>query len=137
MTVTRTPRPGVATVEFAVVSSAALLFVIGLIVGALGVFRYQEVARLAREGARYASVRGDSYANATGRPAATPDDVHQQAILPNAVILDPSKLTSAVTWDPDKRVGATVTVRVSYVWIPETIFPPVTMSCSAAQQVSY
>ena len=79
MTVTRTPRPGVATVEFAVVSSAALLFVIGLIVGALGVFRYQEVARLAREGARYASVRGDSYANATGRPAATPDDVHQQA----------------------------------------------------------
>ena len=54
-------RRGVAAVEFAVIAPVVLLFAFGLIVGGLGVFRYQEVAHLAREGARYASTHGGMY----------------------------------------------------------------------------
>src|SRR6476646_2243960 len=111
MTRTRTRRGGAVTVEFAIVSFAALLLLIGLIVGSLGVFRYQEIARLAREGARFASVRGNTYAQFTGKPTATQDDVYQKSVLPNVVVLDTSKLAVNVTWNPDKTVGSTVTVR--------------------------
>jgi len=71
MTIHRTPRSraGATSVEFAMVAAVVLLMLIGLIVMALGVFRYQELARLAREGARYAAVRGTSYPR---RPASRP-----------------------------------------------------------------
>jgi Flp pilus assembly protein TadG len=134
---TRARRSGAVSVEFAIVSFALLLLLIGLVVGALGVFRYQEVARLARDGARYASVRGESYAQFTGQPTATQDDVFQKAVVPNAVILDTSQLSVNVTWTPDKRVGSSVTVQVSYPWIPEAIFRAVTLSSSATQPVTY
>src|SRR6059058_5060909 len=107
-------RRGATSVEFAIVASVVLLLLIGLIVGALGVFRFQEIARLAREGARYAAVRGEKYARTTGRPTTTPADVHQKVVLPGAVALNPSRLASNVTWSPDKQPGSTVTVTVTY-----------------------
>jgi len=64
-------RRGASAVEAAIVYPVALFFVLGLVVGAMGVFRYQETAALAREAARYASVHGASYAQATGQSAAT------------------------------------------------------------------
>ena len=51
-------RRGAALVETAFVFPVLIVLMIGLIVGALGVFRYQEVASLAREGSRYASLHG-------------------------------------------------------------------------------
>src|SRR5256885_11992030 len=96
----RVPRRAAALVEFAIVAPVFLLFVMGLVVGGLGVFRYQQVASLAREGARYASVRGYKYQQVTGSPAATPQDVHNNVILPGAVALDPAQLSSSVTWNP-------------------------------------
>jgi Flp pilus assembly protein TadG len=138
MTRTPTRRGGAVTVEFAIVSFAALLLLIGLIVGSLGVFRYQEIARLAREGARFASVRGNTYAQFTGKPTATQDDVYQKAVLPNVVVLDTSKLAVNVTWNPDKTVGSTVTVRVTYTWVPEAVFGgPYTLSSSATVPITY
>jgi Flp pilus assembly protein TadG len=138
MTRTPTRRGGAVTVEFAIVSFAALLLLIGLIVGSLGVFRYQEIARLAREGARFASVRGETYAKFTGKPTATQDDVYQKAVLPNVVVLDTSKLSINVTWNPDKTVGSTVTVQVTYTWVPEAVFGgPYTLSSSATVPITY
>jgi len=130
-------RPGATSVEFAVVASTVLLLLIGLIVGALGVFRYQEIARLAREGARYAAVRGEAYARTTGRLAATPDDVYQKAIVPGAVILDPTKLSADVTWTPDKQPGGQVTVTVRYQWLPEAYFKATTLSSTATMPITY
>ncbi len=40
----------------------------------MGIYRYQQVASLAREGARYASVHGSQYAADTGNAAATASD---------------------------------------------------------------
>ena len=132
-----TPRRGASVVECAVVYPATFLFVLGLAIGALGVFRYQEVAALAREGARYASVRGYAYSMATGNMPATASDVYKNAILPNAVGLDTSQLTYSVTWNPDNMQGSYVSVRVNYHWLPEAFLGGVTLSSTSSVQVSY
>ena len=146
----RSPRRrGATVVEFAFVAPVFLVLVAGLIIGAIGVFRYQEVASLAREGARWASVHGDRYQFATGNPAATPADVYNNAILPNAVGLDASQLSYCVSWnagnapsqpggDYEKATTNTVTVTVSYQWLPELfLVGPVTLSSSSTVPMSY
>ena len=129
MIVRRPVRRGAAVVEMAVVAPLVVLFLFGLIVTGLGVFRYNQTAYLAREAARYASVRGTDYALDTKQPAATADSVHQAVVLARAAGLTPSRLTTAVTWDKsnsprnlalDGTVTTNyVTVTVSYVWRPE------------------
>jgi Flp pilus assembly protein TadG len=130
-------RKGAALVEFAMVAPVFLLFVIGLVIGGLGVLRYQEVASLAREGARYASVHGKKYEGTTGDPAATPQDVYTTVIQPKAVALDPSRLSYSVTWDPDNRQGNLVSVQVSYQWLPEAFLGGMTLSSTSTVRVSY
>ena len=130
-------RRGTHLLECAVVFPLVFLLLFGLLVGALGVFRYQEVASLAREGARYASVRGHEYELRTGRPAATAADVFNNAISPRAVILTPSQLSSSVTWNPDNQQGSTVTVKVSYQWVPEAYLGGLTLSSTSTTPISY
>lgn len=140
------PRPGVTTVEFAVISPLLFLLIVGLIVGGLGIFRYQEVASLAREGARYASVRGTEYAADTKLPFATQDSIHQE-ILRRAVALDPNRLSCSVTWDqynspqrvnPDNSVTTNVvTVTVTYQWVPEAFLGGITLSSTSKLPMSH
>src|SRR5262245_47918768 len=137
MLLNRKPRAATSTVEAAVVYPATFLFLLGLIIGSLGVFRYQEVAALAREGARYAAVRGAKYEQVTGQPAATPDDVYQNAILNRAVGLDPSKLSYTVTWNPDNSQGSSVSVQVTYTWIPEAFLGGLNLTSTSTMAVSY
>jgi len=59
-------RQGAHDVEFAVVAPATFILLLGIVVGGMGVFRYQEVAHLAREATRYASTHGGQYS--AGRP---------------------------------------------------------------------
>jgi Flp pilus assembly protein TadG len=116
-------------VECAVVYPAVFLLLFGLIIGGLGVFRYQEVASLARAGARYASTHGAQYRKDTGEGvgaagsssstssngffwyqvnpllAAGSDtswagDVYDQAIRPNLVILNPAYVQAKIGWPP-------------------------------------
>lgn len=131
-------RRGATVVESAVILPATCFLVFGLVVGATGVFRYQEVASLAREGSRWASVHGSAYAQVTGHSAATAADVYQQAILPRAVGLDPAKLSYSVTWAPDNSSGSTVTVTVSYQWFPEVfVAGPINLTSTSADTMSY
>jgi Flp pilus assembly protein TadG len=130
-------RRGASLVEFALVAPVLLLLVIGLVVAGLGVFRYQQVASLAREGARYASVRGWKYQQVTGNPAATPADVYNNAILPGSVALDPTSLGYNVTWSPDNKQGSTVSVQVTYQWLPEVFFGGVTLGSTSTVTMSY
>jgi hypothetical protein len=123
------PHPGTSLPEFAVVAGVTCLLLLGLIAGGLGVFRYQEVAALAREAARYASTHGNQYrkdANlGTGtpgtsagsstdgflwyqaNPSLTPgadtswtQDIYDNAVGPRIVGLSPGNITCQVAWPP-------------------------------------
>jgi Flp pilus assembly protein TadG len=137
-------------VEFAVVASLTAVILLGLLIGGLGIFRYQQVARLARDGSRWASVHGTQYAHDTKNTAATAQDVYNQVIAPNATGLDLSQLTYSVTWDTDNSpshtatvngqqvsVANTVTVTVTYNWIPEALLGRVTLSSTSESVMSY
>ena len=133
----RQPRNGVTVMECAVIFPLVFLILAGTIIAAVGVFRYQEIAAVAREGARYATVRGQRYEFQTGNKAATPQEVYEQAILPRAVALDTKQLTYSVTWSPDNRQGGTVTVQVNYHWIPEAFLGGIQFSSTSTMLVSY
>jgi Flp pilus assembly protein TadG len=130
-------RRAATMVECALVYPIVFLFVIGLLVAGLGIFRYQEVAWLAREGARYASVHGKKYAQVTGNAPATAKDVYQNAIVPRMVLLDPNQLTYTVTWSPDNQPGSTVTVTLKYNWVPEAYLGNMTLTSTSVVQMSY
>jgi Flp pilus assembly protein TadG len=130
-------RHGTTAIEAAVIYPITFLLMMGLIIGGLGIFRYQELASLAREATRYASVHGSKYAQVTGYPAATPTNIYNKAIQPNLVILDPNQLQYSVTWNTDNRPGNTVTVQITYQWIPEAFLGGITLSSTATATVSY
>ena len=141
---------GTTAIEFGITCPIAFFLIFATVVGGLGVFRYQQVASAAREGARYASVHGGWYAEDTGNPAATASDVYTNAILPAANALDPSKLTYSVTWNQsnmplqvvnnqyEKPIGNTVTVTVTYRWVPEMyLVGPYTLTSTSTAQMAY
>jgi Flp pilus assembly protein TadG len=143
-------RQAATIVEFAIVAPVTFILLLGLLIGGLGIFRYQQVARLARDGSRYASVHGSDYAQETGNAAATSTDVYNQVIAPNATALDLTQLTYSVTWNttnsPSHSTTAngqtvtttnTVTVTVTYHWIPEAFLGGITMSSSSVAVMSY
>jgi Flp pilus assembly protein TadG len=137
-------------VEFAVVGSASLLILLGLLIGGLGIFRYQQVAGLARQASRWASVHGTQYAQDTKNPAATAQDVYDKVIAPRAAGLDLARLHYSVTWNTSnspshtatvsgqqEEVANTVTVTIRYQWIPEAYLRPVTLSSTSVSVMSY
>src|SRR5262249_39601083 len=102
MIVSSTSRRRAATLaESAFAYSTVFLLTLGLILAALGVYTYQQVAACAREGARWASVHSALYHRDTGKAIATPSNVWTNAIKPMAVGLDQSKFSPqpTVTWD--------------------------------------
>jgi Flp pilus assembly protein TadG len=145
----RRRRKGILAVEAGFTLPVLLFLLLATVVGGYGVFRYQQVAHLAREGARYASVHGTQYEQDTGNAAATAQDVYNNAILPNAVGLDTSQLSYCVSWnagnapsqpgsDYEKATTNAVTVTVSYQWLPELfLVGPITLSSSSTVPMSY
>lgn len=143
-------RAGGTMVEFAVVVPVLILLLIGMIVMGLGVFRYLEVAHLARDGARFAIVRGTQYRIDTGNTPATTTDI-ETYIKSKAVGLDSTQLTITTTWDksnspayanpsstpPGQPVGNKVAVTVSYNWIPEVFFGGITLTSQSIMPMAY
>jgi Flp pilus assembly protein TadG len=167
-----TRRPGAHVVECAFIFSILMLLLVGLIVAAVGVFRYQQMAYLAREAARFAATHGGQYkkenaaAIAAGTlPDVTSDYLKTNVVQANAFSLDPSALSVAVnfnmsggtySWDDTDNNGArwpnspvtvngttyndtnTVSVTVSYQWMPEWFFVgPITLTSTAIMPMCY
>jgi Flp pilus assembly protein TadG len=131
----RNKRRGATLVELAIVLPLVVLMSIGLCVAELAVFRYQQVASLAHESARWASVHGKNYARRSKKPIATTNDILENVIEPRAVGLDPDKLTSVLEWNENFTA---VSVTVSYQWVPEyAFFVPKTFTCTAVSLSSY
>jgi Flp pilus assembly protein TadG len=112
---TRTARRGAVILESAVVYPLLFLLLLGLIVGGLGVFRYQQVACQAREATRFASVHGGRWQKDTGGTSPTQDQILQQVVLPLAAGMDPNKLSLQVQWI-DETKGATVSWNQAGKW---------------------
>jgi len=161
MQVKKFKRRGAVVVESAVILPVLFLLVIGMCVLGPGVFRYQQVATLAREGARYASVHGAQYAaeqSALTSSTVLPADyaeIYNKAILPRAVAMDTDSIvfdSSSVVWPngkspivanpnstpPGAPLIATVSVTVRYNWIPVVNFiNPIMLSSTATMPMSY
>jgi Flp pilus assembly protein TadG len=142
-------RRGTTLVEFAVVCPLTLFLLFGIMIGSIGVFRYQQVAALAREASRWASVHGKDYERETGNPAATAEDIYEKVILPRATSMDPSQLNYQVKWDrsnipvsihPESALvrGNTVTVTVTYRWIPQVYLAgPIDLTSTSSSLMMY
>ena len=125
----RKSRKGTTVVESAIVYPSTFLLLLGLIIGGMGIFRYQEVASLARAGARYASTHGAQFrkdnetgagtagsssptvnnntfwysvdpTQASGTDTSWSGDIYDQSIRPNLVSLDVNDLQVQVGWPP-------------------------------------
>jgi hypothetical protein len=143
-----------------------LMLILGTCIIGLGIFRYQQVATLAREGARYASVHGSQYVAVTGNSAMTAANIYTNAILPLAVGLNTSNLTYTIQWgtkasgtwawtswdssNPDptsanpnsspanQPIYNSVKVTVSYQWTPEMyITGPITLRSISEMPMSF
>jgi Flp pilus assembly protein TadG len=94
-------RRGATVIEGAIVYPVTFFLMLALLVGGMGIFRYQEVAHLAREAARFASAHGGQYAQQNAG-ATTPGPTVNESYLINNVIkaravsLDPTRLTVQV-----------------------------------------
>jgi len=141
MRVRRTPNPprrGVQMVEAAIVLPVVMMLILGTFSTAMGVYYYQLVATLAREGARYASVHGTQYAADTGNSPATKADIKNNAILPMAVGLNLNNLTYAVNWNTTNSPYNSVSVTVTYQWTPDLyITGPLNLTSTSVMPMSY
>jgi Flp pilus assembly protein TadG len=100
-------RRAAMMVEAAVVYPVVLFLFLTLILGGMAVFRYQLVACQARDGARWASVRGADWAAATNQNSPTKQQILDQAVLPLGAGMDPNKLALQVQW-VDQATGTAV-----------------------------
>jgi Flp pilus assembly protein TadG len=156
----RTCRRAAMTVEAAIVLPVMVFLLLFLVVGGMGVFRYQQVACLAREAARYASVRGTLYEQYTDKTSPTQDEIKQAAVMPLAVGMDSAKIEvqidwingvtgDAVAWDSAKKsprtlsntniaVTSSVRVRVNYTWSPGVLVPgSIILSSTSVMPMSF
>jgi Flp pilus assembly protein TadG len=151
MRLQRTSRPGTTLVESAMIYPFILIMLFGLLILPLGVFRYQEMSSLARRAARFAMVHGTQWARDTGNPASTPTDIYNAAIAPYLVILNSANLNYSVSYNQSNDPGSsvivnndvklqtnTVTVTVTYDWLPEALFgSSVRLSSTSVMPMSY
>jgi Flp pilus assembly protein TadG len=140
-------RRGATLVEAALVYPTVFMLILGAIVAGLGVSRAQQMALLAREGARYASVRGAQFATDTGNAAATSTAI-QTYVRGKAAGMNTGSLTVTTTWNtsnslthtsgsPPSTIKNTVSVTVSYPWVPEAYFGGVTLSSTSVMTMAY
>lgn len=98
---------GVAAVEFAFAFPILILLLVGTLDIGRALWTTSTLDHAAREGARYASLRG-----AESRYPAS--DAEIQAFVRNRAIgIDPSRLTVSVAWAPNSYSGGTVTIQVA------------------------
>lgn len=120
---------GSAMVEFAAVSVVFMTVLFGIFEFGMATWQRNSIITDAREGARYAVVRGAN----SGRTA-TADSVtnYVKARTP----LDPNAIRVHVTWTPDKKPGSIVKVSVART-IPRRFVIPARTDSAASSMYIY
>ena len=124
----RARRRAASLVEVALISPAVFLLTVGMVVGAAAIYRYQEVAHLAREGARYTATHGGRYQEdglpaTTGVPAITDDSSLTSYLAQQTISLDPNYLTVHVTWETMDSSGTRAAAPGNYPSYVDTTTP--------------
>ncbi len=152
-------RSGAYAVEAAIVIPVMIFLLLGLLLGGMGVFHYQQVACQAREAARYACVRGADFRRDTKQASPTQEAIFEQAVLPFAASMDTTQLTlsvewidegsgAAYAWDSASKTIKSITplgeyvtnmvrVTVTYVWSPGMFISPVTITSVSELPMSF
>jgi Flp pilus assembly protein TadG len=106
----RRGQRGSEMIESALVMLAFMFILLGAVEFGRMVFAFNAVSDLAREGSRWASVRGSTASTpATNATVST-------YVKTWAVGLNPANLTVTTTWSPNNNPGGTVDVTVAYTW---------------------
>jgi hypothetical protein len=145
---TRTRRRAAVLAEAGLVYPLIALLTLGVTVLAMGVYYYFQVAALAREGARYASVHGGQYHQETGNAMATQSTVLSTAIVPKAAGFNTGNLSNTLAWDDAGGMPTyldthgnvltnKVTVTVTYQWTPPFYFSQMTFTTTSVMTVQY
>jgi len=122
-------RRGAVLVEFVLVSLILMFTIIGVIEFGRAVWTHNSLGHAAREGARWAIVRG----NQSGRVA---DTAAVSAFVMSRTSIRPIAIATA--WAPNKDPGSTVTVNVQHQFravVP--IIPAITLSSRSRLVVSF
>ena len=125
----RRQRRGVVIVEFAVVALILVSLIIAVVEFGRAVWVRNTVGHAAREGARWAIVRG----NESGRPT---DDAAVSAYVQSKIPI--TGLTVTTTWTPNKDPGSVVQVRVQSAFtavIP--MIPAVTLTGTSRMVIAF
>ena len=128
---------GTSLVEFALALHILLAMVFGILAVGTAVYSYNFVADAAREGARYAMVRG-SGCKVTGCPA-TNASIQSYVKGLGYPGINPGNLTVASTWAPNNSSGSVVTVTVTYNFpfsVPFVISSTLSMSSTSKMVMS-
>ena len=112
---------GSGLVEYSVVFIVFMTMLLGIADFSRALYAYHFVSNAAREGARYAMVRGCTPVVATVCPAAATNSDIQTYLRNVPTGIDSSQLTTTTTWTPDHKAGSTVQVEVDY---PFNFFSP-------------
>ncbi len=120
---------GATLVEFAVSSLLFMTIALGTIEFSRMIMHYNVVSNAAREGVRYASVRGGN----SGHPA-TATDIQNFVAGRSSGLLTAGNVT--VTWPVDTLVGSPVQVQVTYGFAPIVgLLPSASISLSSTTQM--
>lgn len=157
----RKARTGAVLVESAIIYTTTFLLICAIMVGAVGMARYQEVSQLARDGARYASVHGGQYSldgmpSSTGVAAVASNSDMQSYVNPRMILLNSNSVSTSISWTApgnsnmptyadttgtppsENSITNYVTVTVSYTWMPEAyLIGPFTLKSTATVAMSY
>jgi Flp pilus assembly protein TadG len=137
------PGRAAVTVEAAIVLPVLFVILMGILVGGMGVFRYQQVASLAREASRHVAVKGTDWQRESKQNSPTQEQVLKDIVQARAIGMDVSKLSLTIQWvdgatgdvvDWDRStkepvsmtstgeaVANRVRVTVRYQWMPEVL----------------
>ena len=104
----RQRQRGQSLVEFAVVATLLLSLFFGILDFARALYAYHFVSNAARDGARYAIVRGSS------SPSPATQTTIQNYLNNVPMGLNSNLMSVTTSWNPNNNPGSTVSVTVSY-----------------------
>ncbi len=113
----RTKRQrGGAAVEMALSAVIMLTMSFGILEAGHGFYAYSSIANAARDGARFAIVRGSACTSWHTACPATAADVQSFVRGQTPPGIDPGRMTVTTTWVPNNNPGSAVKVTVQYTF---------------------